>query len=59
MAKVTLNKMVPKDSPIYAQSLQIGGLRATSRVKPVKPFMQYDPLSKEAIFKLKPTNKSK
>ena len=59
MAKVTLNKMVPKDSPIYAQPLQIAGLRATSIVKAVKSLTPYDPLSREAIVKPKPPNKSK
>ena len=59
MAKITLNKMAPKDSSIYAQPLQIVGLWATSKVKPVKPFTPYDTHSREAIVKPKPPNKSK
>jgi len=59
MAKVTLNKMAPRDSAIYAQPLQNGGLWATSKVKSVESSTPYDAHSREAILKPKPPNKSK
>ena len=59
MAKVTLNKMGPKDSLIYAQPVQIGGLRAASKAKPVNPFTPHDPLSREPRVKSKLPNKTK
>ena len=50
MAKVILEKLVPSNSPIYRQPLQIGGCFGDLSVQIVKPIKKREP---KTIVKLK------
>jgi|APGre2960657373_1045057.scaffolds.fasta_scaffold120987_2 hypothetical protein len=43
MAKVILEKLVPSNSPIYRQPLQIGGCFGNASVQIVKPIKKREP----------------
>jgi len=54
MAKVILRDLVPDDSPIYQQGLQIGGRLSVPRQKAVKPV---EPIFTEDLVISVPTTK--